>query len=207
MPNFDLPFSDDHIDVFTEIASMGTAHAATALSKMIGKKVFIASPNTSWVDFQHVSDFVGGPDNVIVGILLSLSGDMKGMLIYLMELQSANMVADAVLGQSQSKTPGIVFTEMEASALHEMGNIMVGSYINPLADLVKCKITISPPSLAVDMANAILSVPIIEFGKLADKVLLIQSKLTIDNINFSGCFAFMPDIESFKQLLDSFEGD
>ena len=201
-----LPFDDAHIDMLTEFASMGTAYAATALSSMIDKTVRVTALNASWVDFQNISDFIGGPDNVVAGIIASLSGDMQGMVIHLMELQSANMVLDVMLNRPPSEKTVLEradFSEMERSALNELGNIMLGSYINPLANMVNCKILLSPPSLALDMANAILAVPIIEFGMLSDKALLIQSELTIDNIDFSGCFTFTPNVDSFKQLLQS----
>jgi len=53
-------FNDEHLDILKEIGSMGTAHAATALSKMVNKKVSMPCPNVSWLDFQNVADFVGG---------------------------------------------------------------------------------------------------------------------------------------------------
>lgn len=195
-------FNDTHMDIFKEIASMGTAHAATALASIMDKKVVVTSLNVSWVDFQNVTDFIGGPDNVIAGILVSLSGNMRGMVMHLLELESANIITNVMMGMGgEAKVAKKEFNEMEVSALEEMGNIMIASYINSLAELVQCKIKPSAPSLSIDMANAVLSVPVAEFGKMADKVLIIESKLSVDNVNFTGYFSFLPNLDSFQQLL------
>ena len=59
--------------------------------------------------------------------------------------------------------------EIAISALSEVGNIISSSYVNPLSMLTGLKITVSVPLLAVDMAGAILSVPAIQFGLIADQ--------------------------------------
>ena len=46
---------------------------------------------------------------------------------------------------------------------------------NSLSALTGLKISVSVPSLAIDMAGAILSVPAIQFGYIADQVLFIET--------------------------------
>ena len=193
-------FSDTHLDVLKEIGSMGTAHAATSLAKMINKKVTMPVPHVSWVEFSHVADFVGGPENVIVGILVSLSGNIQGMMMYLMELDSAHQMAEAVLGVPHEGDP-MVFNDMERSVVEELGNIMVSSYLGSLAGLTNSQIKPSVPFMSVDMANAILSVPAIEFGKMADRVLFIESQISMDGVASSGCFILIPNLHSAKKYL------
>ena len=194
-------FSDTHLDVLKEIGSMGTAHAATALSKMINKKITMPVPHVSWVEFDKVADFVGGPENVIVGILVSLSGNIQGMMIYLMDVDAAHDLAATVLGDTQQNDDKFVFTDMEKSVIEELGNILVSSYLSSLAGLTNSQIKPSIPFMAVDMANAILSVPASEFGKMADKILFIESKIAVENVSSSGCFILVPNLHSFYRIL------
>ena len=193
-------FSDAHLDILKEIGSMGTAHAATALSKMINKKVTMPVPNVSWEEFKNVANFVGGPENVIVGILVSLSGNIQGMMMYLMELESAHVTAEKILGTPPPEDK-YQFGEMERSVIEEVGNIMISSYLGSLAGLTNSQIRPSVPYLSIDMANAILSVPASEFGKMADKILLIESKISMDNVDSSGCFVLVPNLHSFYRIL------
>jgi len=194
-------FSDTHLDILKEIGSMGTAHAATALSKMIDKKVTMPVPNVEWLKFQNVADFVGGPENVIVGILVSISGNIQGMMMYLMDVDAAHDLAAAVLGETQSGEDRYVFTEMERSVIEELGNILISSYLSSLAGLTNSQIKPSIPFMSVDMANAVLSVPASEFGKMADKILFIESQIAVENVKSSGCFILVPNLHSFYRIL------
>ena len=53
------------------------------------------------------------------------------------------------------------------------------------------------------MAGAILSVPAIEFGKLGDKALLIQSQFLEDSVELDGYFILIPTLESYDKILSS----
>ena len=99
-------------------------------------------------------------------------------------------------------TEGSQFSEMELSAMKEIGNIITGAYLNSLSTLTNLSIYPTPPELTVDMAGAILSVPAVEFGILEDKILLIQSQF-FDEIEIDGYFILVPDLESYGKILTS----
>lgn len=98
--------------------------------------------------------------------------------------------------------PAEGFSEIEFSAMQEIGNIITGAYLNSLSSLTNLTIIPTPPSLTLDMAGAILSVPAIEFGTLGDKILLIQSQF-YDEVEIDGYFILVPDIESYPKILSS----
>jgi len=197
-------FNDAHLDVLKEIGSMGTAHAATALSKMVNKKVTMPPPNVSWLEFQDVADLVGGAENVLAAIFVSLSGNIQGMMMQLMTVDAAHNVAELVTGMKPPADRDVyVFDEMETSVIQEVGNIMLSSYLTSLAGLTNSQIKPSIPYMAVDMANSILSVPAIEFGRMADKMLFIESQIQIEGIEFSGNFVLVPNLHSFYRILRS----
>jgi chemotaxis protein CheC len=67
-------------------------------------------------------------------------------------------------------------------------------------------IDVSVPLLQIDMAGAILSVPAIEFGKIGDKVLLIETEFEneLDNNNaINGYYILVPELESYEKILNS----
>ena len=197
-------FNDIHLDTLKEIGSMGTAHAATALSKMINKKVTLpVIPRVSWVEFANVADFVGGPENVIVGIFVSITGNIQGMMMYLMDIDAAHDLVAIVLGKKDDIENKYVFTEIERSVIEEVGNIMISSYLTSLSGLTNSQIKQSIPFMTVDMANAILSVPASEFGKMADSILFIESNISFEDIESSGCFLLVPNLHSFYRILRS----
>ena len=92
---------------------------------------------------------------------------------------------------------------MDISALQEIGNIISGAYLYSLSTLTNLMIKQSVPYMAIDMAGAILSVPAIEFGKIGDKALLIQSQFGEEEINVDGYFILIPTMESYDTILNS----
>ncbi|MCR5441908.1 MAG: chemotaxis protein CheC [Lachnospiraceae bacterium] len=199
----DLTLSDvtqNYYDVLKEIGNIGAGNAMTALSQMLGCKIDMGVPQVDLLDFSEVGTAIGGEEQIMVGVFLGVEGDITGSMLFLVEQKSAKYLINKVMmGMGD---PGEEFTEMELSAMQEVGNIITGAYLNSLSTLTNLKIYPSPPALTVDMAGAILSVPAIEFGIYGDQILMIQSKF-FDEVQIDGYFILVPDVESYKKILTS----
>jgi chemotaxis protein CheC len=62
---------------------------------------------------------------------------------------------------------------------------------------------LSVPSFAFDMIGAVLSVPLIEFGYLADKLLFIETDFKYGCDSIKGDFLVIPDMESYSIVLNA----
>jgi len=191
---------DEHFDILKEIGNIGAGNAVTALSQILNKKIKMSVPNINLSDFKDVATFVGGPEKLIIGILVHVSGDINGIMMFIVRLESARVLTNSMFGSDKS---GSEFDEIELSALKEVGNILASSYLGSLASLINKKISLSVPYISIDMANAILSVPAIEFSKVADRVLFIESVFEADKQDVSGYFVLVPDMPSFNLILSS----
>ena len=190
-----------YYDVLREIGNIGAGNAATALATMIGTKVDMTVPKVELVEFSEMGEALGGEEQIMAGIYLQISGDITGSIMFLLEGKSAHDLVSRLMGGGEAVfEEGQPFNEMEQSALSEIGNIIVGSYLNSLSMLTGLKIVESVPSLAMDMAEALLSVPAIEFGMVGDKMLLIQTSFSEDT-ELNGYFVLTPDLESYGKLL------
>ena len=185
-------------DVLKEIGSIGAGNATTALSQMLNRKINMKIPNVKLIAINKLAELIGGPENPVVGILLTLKGDLNGMMVFVMEQASARRLANLVL---MTHSDAKCFTEMDFSALKEIGNIIAGAYMTSISVLTGLNIRSSVPSVAYDMAGAVLSVPAIEFGKLGDKALLIESNFdeTVDQVD--GFFILIPDMDSYNTIM------
>ena len=193
--------NDLQFDVLKEIGNIGAGNATTALAKMMNMKIDMNVPRVDLVPFTNLPDIFGSPEEVLAGILVQLDGDIKGMMMFLVKEKSAhNLVNSLVGGMIQSSGDG--FSDMELSALGEIGNIIIGAYLSAMSNLTSLKISSSVPYISIDMAGALLSVPAIEFGKLGDKVLLIETQFgELDFVN--GYFLMVPELESYDAILSS----
>lgn len=192
--------SETYFDVLTEIGNIGAGNAMTALSQMLQCKVDMKVPQVRLLDFSEVGAIMGGEEQIMVGVLLEVEGDITGSMMFLVEQASAKHLINKLMpGMAPG---GEAFTEMELSAMQEVGNIITGAYLNSLSTMTNLKLIPAPPALTVDMAGAILSVPAIQFGVLGDKILLIQSQF-YDDVEIDGYFILIPDLESYSKILTS----
>ena len=188
-------------DVLREIGNIGAGNATTALSLLINAKIDMNVPKVELLEFKEVSDIIGGAEKIVVGILLTLGGQAEGMMMFIVDQESAHHLVNTLLGKSVDNFDE--FSEIELSALNEIGNIISGAYLSSLASLTSLTITSSIPYMAIDMAGAILSVPAIEFGKIGDKALLIQSQFGEEDKFINGYFILIPTLESYSLILSS----
>lgn len=192
--------SENYFDVLKEIGNIGAGNAMTALSQMLQCKVDMKVPQVRLLEFSEVGAIMGGEEQIMVGVYLGVEGDITGSMMFLVEQKSAkHLINKLMMGMAPE---GDTFTEMEMSAMQEIGNIITGAYLNSLSTLTNLKIYPTPPALTVDMAGAILSVPAIQFGIIGDNILLIQSQF-YDDIEIDGYFILIPDLESYAKILTS----
>lgn len=200
MAKLELDAMDDvQYDVLKEIGNIGAGNATTALATMLRVKVDMKVPKVALLDFQELPEILGGAENIIVGILLTLSGNVDGMMMFVLERSAGHSMVNLLMGSNSA--PDADFSEMEASALQEIGNIITGAYLSSLSNLIHLSIDSSIPYIATDMAGAILSVPAIEFGKIGDKALLIQTEFGDKETPVNGFFILIPTLDSYNTIL------
>lgn len=199
MAKVDLNHMDGiYFDVLREIGNIGAGNATTALAQLLNTKVDMLVPKVSLLDFAEVGSAMGGEEQIMAGIYQVVEGDISGSIMFLLEERSARELVGKLMGTEVDDSES--FTEMEVSALKEIGNIITGSYLSSLSTLTNLKIISSIPDISIDMAGAILSVPAIEFGTLGDKILLIATEFT-DDVKLEGYFVLVPDLESYDKIL------
>lgn len=200
MINKKLNLNNMHFDILQELGNIGAGNAITSLSKMLNKKIDMNVPNIKILDFSDISNAIGGAESPVVATLVNIHGDkINGMMMFLTEYHCSHFLINVLLNKESNIEAEL--DEMELSALTEIGNILTSSYLNALSDLLNTKINSSISYLSIDMAGAILSVPAIEFGKVGDKVLFIESVFQSNNMDVSGYFILVPDLQSFETLL------
>jgi len=201
-------FGDFQFDVLREIGNIGAGHAATALSKLISKEIDMKVPQVSIIPFDKVADCVGGAEAVVVTVFLRVEGDSPGNMFFILDMDSAKHLLHQITGIEKDV---FEWGDFEISALHEIGNILTGSYLSSLADFTHLNMQPSVPALAVDMAGAILSHGLIALGQAGDYALTIDTAFFEGNELVKGNFFLIPDPDSlpilFRSLGVPFDGD
>lgn len=187
------------LDVLREIGNIGAGNATTALSVMLNSGLRVEVPVVKMLKFDEIADMIGGPDTVVAAVLTHFTGEVSGMTLFVLELEEAKNLAGTML----NKTYGDDFTtfdHMDKSALKEIGNILMSSYISSISTLTNLKLSIAPPAICVDMAGSVLSLPISELGQIGDKALIIDSKFLDNERPINGFLLFVTDEMSYEHI-------
>ncbi len=193
-----------HFDVLREIGNIGQGNAASSLSQMIGKSIDISVPTVKLLEFNETVEYLGGPENIVLGMLVTLSGDINGMMLYVLQKSFAGSMINSVFGKEVAELTAL--DEMDISFITEMGNILAGSYVNAISSLTGLTIDISVPTISVDMAGAILAVPAVEFAQIGNRVLFIDDSFifgdnTVDqNREIKSNMILVPELSSLETL-------
>ena len=160
----------EYFDVLKELGNIGAGNATTALAQMLQCKVDMKVPQVRLLNFSEVGEVMGGEEQIVVGIYLAVEGDITGSIMFILEQSAGKALVSKLMGMPAAEGE---YSEIEISAMKEIGNIITGAYLNSLSQLTNLKMLPSVPDLNIDMLNAILSVPAIEFGIMGDQILLI----------------------------------
>ncbi len=114
--------SDIHMGILSEIGNIGSGNAATSLSMMLGQQVGIAIPDVGVANYDEAYEKLGGADAVMVGMVLMLSGDMSGMIMFLVPCDVACTLINMIAYTDYKDCMEI--DEMGFSAISELANIM-----------------------------------------------------------------------------------
>ena len=187
------------IDILKEIGSIGGGNAATALSSMMNAKVNMSLPKVEILDFNEALVNVGDPEEVVAAILVEMSGELGGIMLFILTKEFSDEILLRMLGKT--KEDFFELEEIDSSVLMEIGNIVISSYITAMASLVNMSVELSVPQLAVNMLGGIMSVPIAMMGQHSDRIMMITGKFKIDGKALNSNMLLLPDVESLNVLM------
>ncbi len=191
--------NSQQIDALREVGSIGTGSAATALSALLGCEVRIPLPEVQVLEFNDAVEKLGGFETVSAGIISSLSGEINGLMLALVQLDAINLILKHIMGKQIAGYDEL--TELEGSAVIEVGNILISSFVNALSELSGVKIVPSVPQLTIDMQGAIITVPMVACGSQSDYIMLIGGSFLVEGKELPCRLLLAPDVRSLNYLL------
>lgn len=189
------------IDALKEVGSIGTAHAATALSDLTGTKVSIKVPHVELCRISQIPELSDFKGKEITGVRASLKEDIKGEITMIMESWKAlNLAALLLKKESNSiKTLG----PMETSALKEAVNIMIGSYLMAVTRLSGILSMPSVPELFQENFDRHINALIEKDNTHNRYAIIIHTIIILYKTNIDGNLILIPEAESLNRILDS----
>jgi len=192
-------FDPQEMDAFSEIANLGTGHAISALSDMLQRRLDMEIPK---VDFMSVEDAVGlvGKDRIVVGIFLAIEGDIPNNFLVLIPRESALKLVDLLMGRTPGET--VIFSDIDQSAILEIGNILACSYMTALCDFLSVDMRPTPPNMVYDMASAVIQFVLLQFGDEPESAMVFHCEAGGSAKDIKLHLLMMPTAESMQGMRD-----
>ncbi len=182
-----------------ELANIGLGHATTSLSELLGRPFNMQVPNVETVGLSRVSELMGDPLDLAVGIYMPISGDITGHLVFLFPWGSAQSLWKSLVGSSPDSPSDV--DDLFASAALEIGNIINSSFLNAIADMTGLALHATPPLVSIDLGATIVSSVVAE-AELEEVVALsIETEIfdTTDTVTH-GYFLCVPTLGGLKLI-------
>jgi chemotaxis protein CheC len=193
--------SELQLDTLKEICNIGMGHAATALNQMIGRAIHLTVPEASVVPLDEIPALLGGADKIVAGIYLKIWGDFQGNILFIFPQEATNALCTLLTGLKPEDDA--ILSEMHASALREIGNILASSFLTALERLLGKTLIPSIPGVAFDMAGAIVDYIIMEVGEDVDISLVVKATFSDPDYGIHGHLFLLPDQNSLRVILEA----
>lgn len=191
------------ISALQEAGNIGSAHAALALSQLIGHRIMVAVTKISILDLANFTEALGGGEKPIVGVYCRVLGDAEGAILLTFDKEGSAALADVLLGQRIGTTK--LLGELEQSAVKEAGSILSASYVNVLADLMKATLIISVPHMSFDKVGVVLQTVFERFLKETDVFVGIETEFIEASARIKGYFLYMPNAAALGALFKALQ--
>lgn len=187
------------IDALREVGGIGAGHAATAMSQLVDRPVALEVPKLEILDLMEVPYIFGGPEQLVGAVYARLLGDLSGGILFMAERAAALALVDLMRGHEVGNARSMGHDE--EALLRHVASILISAYLAAISRLADLDVLPSNPSLAFDMAGALLEAVIAEVGMEADQAMLVRTAFVDEGRSVEAALFFVPDPESLSILL------
>jgi len=183
-----------------EVNKQAALNTSRALSKLIGRPVVVEISRPVLKKVEEVSPIIN-PEEIVAAIYLPVTGAIKGASLLIFPKETAFALSDLLVKREPGTTRKL--TDLDKSALKEVGNILSGSYLSVLSNMLQVKIIEHMPQFSFDMFGAVTSQVISEFAQEAEEALIVKIEFTFKPIRLKGYFLLLFRQEEINAIIGS----
>jgi len=200
-----IVLSEEQKDMLKEFGNIGAGNAVTALSMLLNTKITISVPGVEIVPLAKLPLSFEDPYELVTGAAMHATGDVEGTFLLILDSEAARRVLEILLGTPPASLTEL--SEMERSALGEVGNIMCGSYLVALSNFTNLNLESSPPVVLVDMISGIIAeAALVTVGEeYEDNIIFVETEMSADVFDGSirGMIFFIPGPGALERIFEA----
>ncbi len=178
-----------------EINKQASLSMSRALSGLIDRPVDVRTTKAEVKKVEELSPIIG-PEEIVAGIYLPITGDIKGAALLIFPEETAFTLCDLLVKRKLGTTRRL--SGLDKSALKEMGNILCGNYLAVFSNTLQVKIIEHIPSFSFDMFGAVISQIITNCAQKVKTVLVVEIEFIFKPETLKGYFLFLFELEHIK---------
>lgn len=194
-----MKLSEMQKDALREICSIGSGHAASALSQLIGRKVLIEVPRVEILPLEKVPEVLGGAEKVMVAVYDRVLGEVRGGILFMMPFKSAKRLS-LIMKHEIKREKSI--DEEACEILKRIGSIVSSAYLSALGRFVGVSLIPVDASISFDMAGGVIETVVVELGLVSDYALLVDTPFRDEKRAIESYLLFIPDPNSLEVILE-----
>lgn len=180
-------YSPIELDVIKELANIGGGNAASSISQLINKPVAMTVPVVEIISYDELFAEVMEADTLVDSVCMKMTGSGEGDFLFITEEEATEKIIDMIIPDGVEITD-----EIKTSALKELVNILVTSYLNAVAKLIDKNLISSIPIYVRDMFGAILSSVYIDSEQYDENVIIIKNEFLYEGNKMESSLYFVP---------------
>ncbi|MGB9915602.1 MAG: chemotaxis protein CheC [Candidatus Bathyarchaeales archaeon] len=142
------------LKILLEIGNIGAKHAANSLSKILKQPVTIDVPRVGMIPPGMLPKFYHGQNMPATGVYIHLIEKVECHFLFIFEMLELKEIT-ALMTRSLSHTEQE--SSIELSAIEELGNILIGSFLTAISDFTGINLVSTPPLLIGAPFDSIIS--------------------------------------------------
>jgi chemotaxis protein CheC len=132
------------LEIFLELGNIGAGHAATSLSEILQQQVDIDIPRIGTIPPNMLPKFYQSHNMPATAVYIHLMGELECHFLFIFELPELKEITALM---TRSITQRECESSMESSAIEELGNILIGSFLTAISDFTGLNLISTPPML------------------------------------------------------------
>ncbi len=191
------PLDEIDLGILLELGSIGSGHAATSLSDVLQEPITIEVPKIHTMEPHLIPNFFNLHDVVTTAIYLQLNDKLGCDILLMFESKEAKKIA-AMMTMAPSVEE--LEPDMETSALQELGNILIGSFLTSISDFVGIQLLPTTPETVSDVFDAIIDNFLIKQSMTSENALIFETKFKRNNED-AKCILMIFPTQELKEML------
>ena len=190
------------LGLFNKMAKEGGNTVANHMSQMTGMDTEMEITKINFIDIPDIRAHVGDAEQI--GISIEMLEQPYGHILFLFNATDAKQLAHGMMGDmAGAERSETGFSDMERSAIQEIGNIMTSGFIDGWANVLNTTIDISTPTFTYGPGSSMVDNLV---GDRDDEMaLMFDSRVQALDSDINVTVYTFPELEELVALMQRIE--